>query len=253
MNVNHLPIVPLGQENRRVMHLMNKTLLILAMVALASPSPALEAAEVPDPALVLRQVRASTAQNDELTLQGRLRVLGGKKHGFRMTIRRQQVAFLFENEPQHSIALDLLGENFRLRERHGDGQWADVAPAKMGQNLRGTAVNYLDISLGYLYWPNPEFLQEDVVAERITWKIRVTNPDKEGPYSRLDLWIDRDTRGLMRMQAYNNQGRLVKRMEVKDVQKVKNGDKRVWTLERMAVTAFNPKSGRASSRTYLEL
>ena len=232
---------------------MNKTLLILALLALASLRPALLADEVPDAALILKQVRASAAQNEELTLQGRLRVLGGKKHGFRRTIRPQQVAFLFENEPRHSIALDLLGDTFRLRERHGQGQWADVAPGKMGQTLRGTSVNYLDISLGYLYWPNPEFLEEDVVAERITWKIRVNNPDNEGPYARLDLWIDRDTRGLLRMQAYNRQGRLIKRMQVKDIQRVKSGERKVWTLERMVVSAFDPKSGRQASRTYLEL
>ncbi len=236
---------------------MNKLLLILASATLASLSPqTLEAKDPPpDPEAVLRAVREGAAQNEELTLDGRLRVrTTGKKHPFRMTIRKQQIAFLFENDPQHTIVLDLGQNSFLLRERHGkQGDWDKVPAAKHGQLLRGTGVNYLDISLAYLYWPNPVFLEEDVVAERVTWKLRVTNPDKAGPYSRLDLWVDQQTVGLMRMQAYDHQGRLVKKMEVKEVQRVKDRGKKVWTLEKMSVLVFDPKTRRVVSHTYMEL
>ncbi|MGY8687390.1 MAG: hypothetical protein ACKVHP_06600, partial [Verrucomicrobiales bacterium] len=77
---------------------MNKTLLILALTMLASLSPFVEAKDPPPAENILRAVRHSTAQNEELTMDGSLRHReSGKKYPFRMTIRRTQIAFLFES------------------------------------------------------------------------------------------------------------------------------------------------------------
>lgn len=235
---------------------MNKLnlLLIPALAALASLAPSAQAQDAPNAEQILQSVRHSSAQNEELTLEGRLRVAGGQRHPFRMTIRPRQIAFLFEEKPQHSIVLDLGSDSYRLRERHGTtGPFTDVGPEQYGHSLRDTGVNYLDISLAYLYWPNPKLLEEDVVAERLTWKLELTNPGREGPYAKLHIWVDQNTRGLMRMQGYDAQGRLVKKMEARDVQRVESGEKKVWALKKMTVTAYDPQAGRVLSRTYLEL
>ena len=234
---------------------MNKTLLILALTTLASLGPLAVGKDAPPAENILAAVRHSTAQNEELTLDGHLRQREtGKKHPFRMTIRRTQIAFLFEDTPQHTVVLDLGGETFRLRERHnGQGEFLDVPPPNYGQPLRGTGINYLDISLAYLYWPNPTYIKEDVVSERITWLVQVNNPRKDGPYAKLDIWVDQNTGGLLRMQGYDWQGRLVKKMEVKDVQTKESEGKKVWTLKKMEVLALDPEKRRVISRTYMEM
>jgi len=66
---------------------MNKFLLITVAVTLASSGPLARAEERINAEELLRAVRHSTAQNEELTLKGQLRE-GRKKHPFRMTIRR---------------------------------------------------------------------------------------------------------------------------------------------------------------------
>jgi len=231
---------------------MNKFLLITAAVALASSGPLATAEEPIDAAAVLRAVRHSTAQNEELTLKGQLRE-GRKKHPFRMTIRRTQIAFLFEDKPPHTVVLDLGADQFRLRENHNNRPFSDVPPAEYGTPIRNTGVNYLDISLAYLYWPNPKYIKEDVVSERITWLVEVQNPDPKGPYAKLLIWIDKQTGGLMRMQGYNKEGKLIKRMQVMEVQRVKRGGKKYWALEKMQIYTLDPKTGRVRSRTYMEL
>ena len=186
---------------------MNKFLLITVAVTLASSGPLARAEERINAEELLRAVRHSTAQNEELTLKGQLRE-GRKKHPFRMTIRRTQIAFLFEDKPPHTVVLDLGADRFRLRENHSNGPFTDVAPGDYGKPIRNSGVNYLDISLAYLYWPDPKYIKEDVVSERITHLVEVQNPSATGPYAKLLIWIDRQTGGLMRMQGYNKAGKL---------------------------------------------
>ncbi len=173
---------------------MNKFLLITVAVTLASSGPLARAEERINAEELLRAVRHSTAQNEELTLKGQLRE-GRKKHPFRMTIRRTQIAFLFEDKPPHTVVLDLGADRFRLRENHSNGPFTDVAPGDYGKPIRNSGVNYLDISLAYLYWPDPKYIKEDVVSERITHLVEVQNPSATGPYAKLLIWIDRQTGG----------------------------------------------------------
>ena len=231
---------------------MNKFLLITVAVTLASSGPLARAEERINAEELLRAVRHSTAQNEELTPKGQLRE-GRKKHPFRMTIRRTQIAFLFEDKPPHTVVLDLGADRFRLRENHSNGPFTDVAPGDYGKPIRNSGVNYLDISLAYLYWPDPKYIKEDVVSERITHLVEVQNPSATGPYAKLLIWIDRQTGGLMRMQGYNKAGKLTKRMQVIEVQRVKRGDKKYWALEKMQIYTLDPKTGRVRSRTYMEL
>ncbi|MEN9020078.1 MAG: outer membrane lipoprotein-sorting protein [Verrucomicrobiaceae bacterium] len=231
---------------------MNKFLLITVAVTLASSGPLARAEERINAEELLRAVRHSTAQNEELTLKGQLRE-GRKKHPFRMTIRRTQIAFLFEDKPPHTVVLDLGADRFRLRENHSNGPFTDVAPGDYGKPIRNSGVNYLDISLAYLYWPDPKYIKEDVVSERITHLVEVQNPSATGPYAKLLIWIDRQTGGLMRMQGYNKAGKLTKRMQVIEVQRVKRGEKKYWALEKMQIYTLDPKTGRVRSRTYMEL
>ena len=234
---------------------MNKSLLILTFSALASLGQPAEAKDVPDAETILRGVRHGSSQNEGLTLDGRLRIREtDQRHPFRMMIERTQITFLFQSEPRHTIVLNLGGDTLRLRERKGEaGELVDVPSENYGLPLWGSGINYLDISLAYLYWPKPKYIKEDVVSERLTWLLQVTNPGKEGPYSKLDVWIDQDTGGLLRMKGYDWQGNFIKKMEVRKVQRVKSGDKKVWALKKMEVWVIDPKTRRTVSRTYMEL
>lgn len=232
---------------------MNKFLLITAVISMAcGPQVFGQTAQV-DAEKLLQAVRHSTVQNEDLTVTGQLRE-DRKKHPFRMTIRKTQIAYLFEKKPRHTIVLDLGAERFRLRERFGaEGGFPDVPPAKYNTPVRKTGVNYLDISLAYLYWPNPKFVKEDVVSERITWVVEVKNPDRDGPYDKILLWIDKQFGALMRMDGFDRSGKLVKSMRVQGVQKVKREDAKHWVPKRMLIYTFDPKSGSILHRTYMDL
>jgi len=63
------------------------------------------------------------------------------------------------------------------------------------------------------------------------------------------LWADKDNGALMRMEGYDSAGKLIKRFEVVSAQKIEDR----WYLKQMRVEKIDPKSGKATARTYLEI
>ena len=53
----------------------------------------------------------------------------------------------------------------------------------------------------------------------------------------------------MRMEGYDSAGKLIKRFEVVSAQKIEDR----WYLKQMRVEKIDPKSGKATARTYLEI
>ncbi len=233
-----------------------QTLLITGLFLLASAGEQALSKEPPiPPEEMLRRVRLSSLQEKDATFKGELRKRETRKRTpFRMTIRgdvpkrQSQIAFAFDDKPAHTLVLDLAPNRYRLRESRENRPFNDVSPKLHGQLIRKTDVNYLDISLAYLYWPNPKFEREDNVKERIAWQLLLSNPAKEGPYSKLRIWTDRDSGALIQMQGYDWNGKLVKKMEVIDVHKV-NGQ---WAPKKVQVRSIDPKTGRGAGRTYME-
>ncbi len=203
----------------------------------------------PHPDAILEAARFSAAQVEEHTMEGYLRHLeSNKRFPFKMTIRKRQIAYMFTKNPQHIIVLDLMDERHRLRESKAGRPYVDVPTAAYSQEIRGTGVNYVDISMHYLYWPNAKFEATDTVANRLTWRVSVPNPSKSGPYTSMRIWVDKNTGALMRVQGLNANGKVTKQMEVRDVKKVRG----VWEPKRIDIVTIDPNSGRAVSRTQMK-
>ena len=81
------------------------------------------------------------------------------------------------------------------------------------------------------------------------WKLRLTAPNHRTQYSSVLVWVDKDSGGLVRVDGFDWQGKLIKRFEVISVQEI--GGKTY--LKQMRIEGFDPASGHARSRTYLEI
>lgn len=194
---------------------------------------------------ILDMVRMSHAlQQHQLT--GNLRI-GNRRENFSLSMEGNMIRFRFDN-PLHVIHLDLDTTDFRLREVI-DGNNRVIATQRHGQAVRQTDVNYEDLSLRFLYWPDPELIDVETINTRRCWKVRVYSPDRDGPYHAVEVWVDQQSGGMMRLQGYDYDGKMIKRFQVRSGQRV--GD--AWILRQMRVESFEPGSGRARSRTYLEI
>ena len=203
---------------------------------------------------IMRLVRYSNALQDyEFT-----GVLTNKatdtREGFRLRMVDGTVRFVFGNPPQ-AVHLDLKHDRAELREAV-PGRIAPIPTERLGERLRGTDMNFEDLSMRFLYWPKPliESDKERVLSQKC-WRLRVYAPDAgapggpKGPYIAVRVWVDQGSGGILKMEAYDKKGKIVKRFEVKKGQKVDGA----WILKQMSIESFRSGETRRSGLTYLEL
>ncbi len=153
---------------------------------------------------ILRIVRLSYAlQNHKL--RGQLRDdTSGRVEPMELTMSQQVIRFRFMNQPPEIVHLDLTTEPATLWQVKAGG--SSRIPVKQSANeVRGMDFNYEDLSLRFLYWKNPKLLGEDRVSTVKCWMIRVSAPDRDGPYSTVDLWVHKESGGVAKMEAWNGE------------------------------------------------
>lgn len=101
-----------------------------------------------------------------------------------------------------------------------------------------------DLGLEFLHWPNHRIVDTEMRKGRSCKVVESTTPSPvEGGYARVLAWIDIETGGLVRAEAYDSRERMLKEFSIKSVKKV---DGR-YQLKEMEI--INPQN---DSRTKLE-
>ena len=107
-----------------------------------------------------------------------------------------------------------------------------------------------DLSLGFLYWPDARLLGRESVRSRAAWKIEL-RPGRNGTeFAVVRLWLDVESGALLRIEGFDQSGRLSRRFEVVSGQRI-DGQ---WMLKQMRIERFSPEnSTRPIGRSYLEI
>jgi hypothetical protein len=223
---------------------MRSSLLALAL-ALSLKALPISAAPFPDAKDVLASVRAQQAQQ-QIDLQGQLRE-GEKVIPFRLTQTGPVIRYTF-SKPDEAWQLRLGDNDSRLEEVTREGV-EKITPAQFDHKVRGTAITYEDLSLRFLYWPNARVTGENSISLRNCWKLEMKAPNRQSQYANIWLWVDKEGGALMKLEGYDWNGKLAKRFTVVSGQKIQDH----WVLKEMRIEAFDPGTGKAQTRTYLEI
>jgi Outer membrane lipoprotein-sorting protein len=222
---------------------MHRQVTLLAAILLSATLAVRAAA--PSAEQILDQVRLQQSQQ-QLDLQGQLRT-EDKVIPFRLTQTGPTIRYAFANPPE---VLQLrLGEKSSTLDLVHETSTEKFAKSRLDDRIGGTAVTYGDLALKFLYWPHAEVLGEETVRSRPCWQLRLQPPSRDAQYSNILLWVDKESGALMRIQAYDWQGRLTKRFEVVSAQKI---DGR-WFLKEMRIEDLQPGVNKVLSRTYLDI
>lgn len=233
---------------------MKKPLLLLLAAgillgSLPAPSAAQEntpaVAEGPDAGEIVAMVHLSRALRND-SLKGEL-TKGQKTVPFTVKMKENQIHFSFEN-PKQDINLDITEKGYRLKEITAASN-KEVPAASYSNPIRGTDLTYDDISFRYLYWPKRVKVGEETLKTRSCYVVDLYNPQKLGNYYLVRIFVDKESGGLMRMQAYDWEGKLIKACAVTAGMKV-NG---ATVLKTMEVISYVPGSKKVAGETTFEL
>jgi len=218
------------------------TLTIIALMSFAS----LQADEVAERILEGVRIGATLQKSD---LQGQLRK-GKTKSPVSLFMRGANMQFRFTEGN---------GEARRFHMRHGPGdldifeindagKTVRFPKSKLKDTIAETDVNFEDLSLRFLYWPNPSLEGEELVNGQKCWKIRVNNPGSLGPYSVVYVWVQKKYNALWRIAGYGAGGKLKKQFEIIKLMKIGKD----YTVQKIRISPFDDSSGRFGKPTYLE-
>lgn len=90
------------------------------------------------------------------------------------------------------------------------------------ERLLGSHFTYYDLGVPFLRWPNEKFIGDDIMRgqECFVLETAVTN----APYARVKMWIQKDYFALLRAEAFDDGGALIRRFAIASLKKI--GD--VW-------------------------
>jgi hypothetical protein len=208
-------------------------------------APGICPGQQPDAQEILRAVRLNqTEQHRELN--GRLRT-DDASIPFRLVMNGGEVRYEFSNPPQ-SIVLRMGEKGSELQETTGKGT-THVTAARFDAPVRGTDVAYEDLALRFLYWPVARIEGEETVLTRRCWKLHLEPRGSSSQYAMVNLWVEKESGAFLRADGYDAAGKLLKRFEVRSVQKSEG----VWILKQMRIQQMDPGQKKDAAPTYLEI
>jgi len=219
---------------------MRVAILVLAVFAVR-----LSAAPPPSAKEILDSVRLLESRQ-QIDLDGQLRE-NEKVIPFHLTQTGPLIRYSFA-DPEEVLQLRL-GENGSRLDLVTDAGAEKFPAEKLNEKIRGTGISYQDLALKFLYWENARMLGDETVRTRSCWKLQLVAPSRDSQYWNVVIWVDKASGALMRMEAYDWDGKIAKRFEVISAQKIDNR----WFLKQMRVEELQPGTNKVLARTYLEI
>jgi Outer membrane lipoprotein-sorting protein len=195
---------------------------------------------------ILDQIRSAQAQISR-PLSGRLRPEDGESIPFRLQLKGGEFDYNFTNPPE-TIRLQLSENGSLMTDEKAGGQQV-LTGSRLGEPVRGTDITYEDLSLRFIYWKNAKYEGEQSVRT-ITCSVVLVQPSvRNSDYASVRLWIAKDRGALIKAEAFNSQGKAIKRYEVISGQQIEGKT----IFKQIRIERLDPQTGKVVSRTYLEL
>lgn len=116
-----------------------------------------------------------------------------------------------------------------------DGKMSEpvaIAPAQAMVSFAGTEFWLTDLGMDFFHWPTQKIIKREMRKSRPCKVLESINPNPTvGSYSRVLSWIDNETGGLLRAEAYDASRKLLKEFSLRSFSKV-NGH---WELKEIEI------------------
>lgn len=229
---------------------------LLATAAFAAPPPPATTAGTPGDAerLRLELLAQRPAENSSINATLKLRSSDGTRREIAVSLRTELTGpdtwrAIYEATPATPGSSETLSV---IHRKDGPNEYS-IATNGSPTALNGTAIyrpfagsdfSAADLGLEFFHWPGAQIARSEMRRGRPCKVLVSLNPDPtRGGYAKVASWIDTETGGLLRAEAYDTNGRQIKEFSLRSFKKV---DGR-WQLREMEIISY-PQD----SRTRLE-
>jgi hypothetical protein len=104
--------------------------------------------------------------------------------------------------------------HYILHRAGGDGNVTEIRPQRpdeMFVSFAGTDFWFVDLGMTFLHWPDQRITGRETRRTRRCQVLESTNPHPgPGAYRRVVTWVDEETGGIVRAEAFDDKNRLLK-------------------------------------------
>jgi hypothetical protein len=211
----------------------------------AAPDPS---HPTPPPALVQARVFRNL-QLQDFTLDGDVHNQK-KSYPIQLKTHDREMVYLFKDQPLQ-IRVDLNPAVAVVQKRRSAKEaWQTVSGAALKQTILDTDVAYEDLGLSFIFWDNMKGLGSDDIKTLPAWAFEATPPpDFASLYTKVRYWISSEYYAFLRVDGYNRQGQVIKRVEINGVRKIGEA----YVVNEIQVSTMVPGTDVSSSRTYIDV
>lgn len=169
-------------------------------------------------------------------------------HPLIMRTKGRLMQFEFKEQPLQIRVQVTPGGSQVERRKSPKEPWTVLSAKEKTEWILDSDIAYEDLGIDFLRWTDVRPLGTDNIKGFHTWAYEATPPGPSN-YSKARYWISSRLLGVMRVDAYDKDGNVTKRVEVNGVKEV--GDQ--YVIEEMMISHLFPDKDVSKSRTWLEI
>lgn len=98
-----------------------------------------------------------------------------------------------------------------------------------------TGLTWSDLSLDFLWWPDAEMLGKEQVKSRLAFVLLLEAPPEREDVHRVKIWVDERALFIVRAELLDEEGELLKRIEVDSIKQVRED---FWMVKDLIIRDF---------------
>lgn len=219
--------------------------LLLAAPGLAEADPDPNK-PVPVPG-VMQQMVWENSNLSDFRLEGIVRT-EKSLHPIVLRTRGREMVYEFLKKPLQIRVVMTESGSVIQRRTSPKAEWTMVSGKARLEKILDSDVAYEDLGLDFLRWYQVRAIGADGIKTLPAWAYEAI-PPVQSNYAKARYWVSSEYLAVLRVDAFNAEGKVIKRVEVNGVMKVG----KVYTIKEMQISTVIPGRDLSASRTYIEI
>lgn len=171
-----------------------------------------------------------------------------KKYPIVLRTAGYEMIYEFQDQPlQIRVVIDPDSSMVQKRAKSSDA-WVTLSETDKLKTILDSDITYEDLCLDFIRWSHVTPLGTDNIKTLPTWAFEAT-PDGASRYTKARYWISSEYFAFMRVDAYNKQNQVVKRVEVNSVQQIG----KAYCIKEMMISNLIPGRDISKTQTWVEI